>query len=196
MQLVKYGITLQTLTHEDLEMVRHWRNQDRVRLNMEFQEVIDAEAQQVWFKNLKKSSHLYFIITKGQEKIGVVNLKNIDLENACAEAGIFIGEIAHLNSLSPLLATVSIMELAFGELRLKTLLAKIASDNRKAILFNEALGYKKSGVQTSDKFLYYQVTADQFTEATKTIRSTLNKLTADDYKLIADSEEKQLFQIR
>jgi RimJ/RimL family protein N-acetyltransferase len=106
--------------------------------------------------------------------VGVVNLKNIG--NNQAEAGIFIGDTAHLNSIIPILATVSIMEFAFDDLKLKTLKAKIAVNNVKAILFNESIGYIKQEHRLDNDFNYYETNQSLFIEATKNIRNTLDKL--------------------
>lgn len=195
MRIEKYGICLESITGNDLELIRYWRNQDHVRRNMEFQELISAEMQQNWFARLDTKSNLYFTILKDEEKIGVVNLKNIDQSLLQAEAGIFIGDTKHINTLSPLLATISIMEFAFETLKLKTLKAKIASDNYKVILFNESIGYFKCDRQEHEAFQYYETTHRHFINATQTIRHTLNKLNAKPTQLIFSEEEKATFGI-
>lgn len=174
MQIVKYGIVLKMLEEEELEMVRNWRNLDHVRLSMQYQEVITPQMQLNWFNTLDKKRNLYFVILKNETKIGVVNLKNI--ENKNAEAGIFIGEKEHLNSLIPVLATVAIMEFAFEVLQLETLRAKIAVNNLKAVLFNESIGYKKQELQADMDFNYYETNELLFKTAIQNIRSTLDKL--------------------
>lgn len=176
MQLNKYGIILDTLTSIDLEMVRTWRNADHVKENMKYQDNIDSTMQAKWFEELDKKNNFYFIIKEKDVKIGLINLKEIDWDQRIAEAGIFIGEKKYLNSPSPLLATISIMEFAFEELNLNLLKAKIAVTNLRAILYNESIGYKKAEMQEEDQFHYYHVNQQQFLEATKNIRATLNKL--------------------
>ena len=175
MQLNKYGIILDTLTSIDLELVRTWRNSDHVKENMKYRGYIDSTMQTKWFDELNQKNNFYFVIKEKEVKIGLINLKEIDWERGIAEAGIFIGEKEYLNSPSPLLATISIMEFAFEELNLKVLKAKIASANLRAILYNESIGYKKAEIQ-EDEFHYYHVNHRQFLEATKNIRATLNKL--------------------
>jgi UDP-4-amino-4,6-dideoxy-N-acetyl-beta-L-altrosamine N-acetyltransferase len=176
MQIRKYGIVLERLTAADLETVRVWRNSDPVRLSMMFQEIITPAMQVKWFSNLEEATNFYFIIKTNDVKIGLINLKDINWESKTTEAGIFIGEKGYLNTLLPMLATISIMEYAFEELKLNTLKAKIATSNFKAILFNESIGYEKcSDGETSD-FNYYQTNELKFKDATKNIRATLDKL--------------------
>lgn len=171
-----YGIKLERLSAEDIELVRYWRNLDRVRLNMKFQNVITAEMQSNWFSNLDNVCNYYFIIKENDSKIGVVNLKDIDWIKKEAEAGIFIGDEEFLNTLTPILATISLMEFAFENLKLNSLRAKISSSNVKAILFNESIGYVKNNLQEDYDFHYYSTNENLFKSATKNIRTTLDKL--------------------
>ncbi len=176
MQVAAYGIRLEPITEADLETVRRWRNAEHVKLYMQYREHITEAMQQSWFRSLDKSCNYYFMIQKESEKVGVVNLKDIDWNLKTAEAGIFIGEENYLNTLVPVLATVSMMEYAFEILQLKSLKAKIASDNLKAVLFNESIGYQKLDEPVSEGFDYYSTNEPAFREATKSIRNTLDKL--------------------
>ncbi len=176
MQVAAYGITLEPIREADLETVRRWRNAEHVKKHMQYREHITEAMQQSWFRSLDKSCNLYFMIQKESEKAGVVNLKDIDWNGKTAEAGIFIGEEHYLNTLVPVLATVSIMEYAFETLQLQSLKAKIASGNLKAVLFNESIGYQKLEEPASEGFDYYTTNELSFREATKTIRKTLDKL--------------------
>lgn len=176
MRLEKYGIVLEQLQQQDLEMVRRWRNADHVRHNMQYRDIISAQMQAQWFSRLDKKKNLYFIILKNKTKLGVVNLKDILFEKLEAEAGIFIGETEFLNSIVPVAATVLIMEYAFETLGLKKLKAKIGATNHKAIRFNQDIGYTKNPLQRDAEFYYYTVSAGNFYEATKSKRETLRKL--------------------
>lgn len=171
-----YGIILAKLTDEDIELVRCWRNSDHVRCNMKFQDIISAEMQLNWFENLNDNCNYYFVIKENGKKIGVVNLKDIDWEKKEAEAGIFIGEENYLNTLTPILATISVMEFAFEKLKLTSLKAKIASGNLKATLFNKSIGYLKNEIQPDKDFSYYSTNEKLFKQAIQNIRSTLDKL--------------------
>lgn len=176
MRVAAYGIMLEPITETDLDMVRRWRNADHVKQHMQYRDHITEAMQQRWYRSLDKRCNYYFIIQKESEKAGVVNLKDIDWDHRTAEAGIFIGEEPYLNTLLPVLATVAIMEYAFGTLQLKRLKAKIASANLKAIRFNESIGYQKLEEQGNDGFDYYTTDELSFREATRTIRHTLDKL--------------------
>ncbi len=195
MQITKYGVNLESITEDDLELIRNWRNSEHVRQNMKFKEIITSEMQANWFKQLEKEKNIYFVIAKDSHKIGVVNLKDINWEISTAEAGIFIGEIEHLNTLTPILATICIMEFAFEILSLKWLRAKISSSNVKTILFNESIGYKKRIKESGDDFQYYETNSPLFREATKNIKGILDKMNENGMVMNVTKGEMNLYKL-
>ena len=62
MKFFKYGITLERLREEDIELVRQWRNSDPVRLNMKYQELITPEKQREWFNSINNVNFHYVMI--------------------------------------------------------------------------------------------------------------------------------------
>jgi UDP-4-amino-4,6-dideoxy-N-acetyl-beta-L-altrosamine N-acetyltransferase len=195
MKIIKYGIVLQSIHDSELELIRNWRNSNHVRTNMEYQSVISPAMQSEWFNSLDRSKNLYFMIIKDSIKVGLVNLKNVDINKKNAEAGIFIGDSNYLNSMIPLLTTLAIMEFAFEVLELKTLKAKIADFNLNAILFNESLGYRKSNQPASENFSYYEVNAGDFYSSISNIKHSLEKMGKETLIFLSNSE-KENFDIR
>lgn len=174
MQLIKFGVTLRLMTEADIERVRLWRNQDFVRLNMEYQSEITEQEQWHWFHSLDKRSNYYFIIVCKEKEVGLVNLKSINKSSKTAEAGIFIGERDYLNTYIPVAATISMMDYAFDELKLESLLAKIRRQNQKAVVFNEKLGYAFKE-RLNSNYDYYQCVKSDFMGATNSLRKSLQK---------------------
>ncbi len=175
MQISRYGIMLENLKPEHLEMVRLWRNQDFVRSNMQFQELLCRQDQEKWFSSLNPQTNLYWVIHFNEYPIGLIHIKNIDLKNGVGEAGVFIGEPSFLEMPQPMLAILFMMELAFYLFRLKELQAKIRSGNTHAIRFNKQLGYQLEDGQPAG-FQYYTVDRNQFEAATEKIRSGAQKM--------------------
>jgi hypothetical protein len=70
----QYGIALKSITENDLELIRNWRNSNSVVKHMFFQYNINHEEQQEWYRKLDKKHNLYFIYNEQ----GVIHLKNID----------------------------------------------------------------------------------------------------------------------
>ena len=169
MRLKRYGITLESLRRDHLEMVRLWRNQDHIRKNMQFQDTLTREDQQLWFDSLDMERNLYWIIRSNDYPIGLIHIKEIDDELNVGEAGIFIGEPSYLHMPQPMLAILFMMELSFHSLGLELLKAKIKSGNQHAISFNKQLGYGLLPNQ-SEGFQYYRVDQQGFDVSTKKLR--------------------------
>jgi RimJ/RimL family protein N-acetyltransferase len=169
MRLQRYAIELDSLRSEHLEMVRLWRNQDYIRSNMLFQELLSREDQEKWFAGLDKGRNLYWVIRTHGYPIGLIHIKDIDLERSVGEAGIFIGEPSYLEMPQPMLAILFMMEVAFFAIDLSRLKAKIKSGNRHAISFNQKLGYQLIPDQP-EGFQYYEVAEEDFISATERLR--------------------------
>jgi len=174
MQFNKYGITLRSLSVSDIERVRLWRNQEFVRLNMEYQDIITAEEQKKWFSLLEKNVNHYFIFSYKNTDIGMVNLKNVNWNKLTAEAGIFIGTKEYINTYIPFVTTIILMEFAFEELKLNSLLAKIKILNKNAVLFNERLGYTFRE-PINEEYAYYECLKANFILATHSLKRSLQK---------------------
>jgi len=175
MRLQRYGVTLETLKSEHLEMVRLWRNQEYVRNNMHFKDVLSRADQQNWFNTMNMETNIYWVISFNDYPIGLIHIKNVDHQTATGEAGIFIGESSYLEMPQPMLAILFMMELAFFSLGINQLKAKIKSGNVRAISFNERLGYQLQPNQT-EEFQYYLVDKQAFENATTTLRASAAKM--------------------
>lgn len=143
MNLVNYGITLKLLTEEKIEMIRQWRNDPKIKQYMEYREYITSEMQRKWFANLNNGKdNFYWIIEYQGEEIGLINLKDIDFVNKTAEPGIFIWDDGYIGTEVPLRATLTRNDFAWEVLHLETLHCHILCDNKRAIKYNKALGFK------------------------------------------------------
>jgi RimJ/RimL family protein N-acetyltransferase len=159
---------------------------------MHYTQVINPEQQLQWFNNLDKKCNLYFIIVHRENEIGLINLKDIDWQKKEAEAGIFIGEEDYLNTITPVLATIALMDFSFHILKLKNLKAKINKHNAEAMRFNQSIGYVYSQ-DIDNGFAYYKCNRDFFSEITGSLRSTLNKFNVTEVELKITSEEMEQF---
>ena len=142
MELNRYGVTLRRLTTDKIELVRNWRNDPKISNYMFFKEYITQEMQLTWFNQVNNDLNYYFIINYKNEEIGLINLKNIDKQKNCAEGGIFIYDEKYLNSDIAFRSSFCINDFAFEELYLNFIYAEIVPDNKRAIQYNKALGFK------------------------------------------------------
>lgn len=158
----KTNCQIEPLAQNHLELVRFWRNQDSVRLNMEFQEVITAEMQWNWFRNLEKdTTRKYFVFSQNLVPIGLVHLAEIDSLSKSAQVGLFVGNEKFHGTGSAITASLYILDLAFGELGLETLFAKVKSSNQQAIQYNSFLGFQRIK-KASELFEVYALNKEQF----------------------------------
>ena len=153
---------IEPLDFTHLEMVRTWRNQDSVRLNMEFQDFISPEQQVLWFaKTQQDPSKQYFVFYSHSKPIGLVHLSDIDKEKATAHVGLFVGDEGFHGTGAALQASLFILERAFLQLRLQQLFAKVKRDNSAATQYNAFLGFEFLR-EVSDQFDEYQLKYKSF----------------------------------
>jgi RimJ/RimL family protein N-acetyltransferase len=141
MKITNYGVTLSRLTEDKIELVRNWRNDPKIVQYMEFKEYITPEMQLNWFNKINNENNFYFIIEYNNEKIGLVNVKDIDYEKKEGEAGIFIYNEDCLNSTISFQVSLCFYDFCFDYLKLDKMIAHILHDNKRAVKFNKMIGF-------------------------------------------------------
>ena len=177
MIISRYNLDLRSVTTNDLETVRTWRNKSRVRQHMQFQEEISEEQQLSWFNALDTERNVYWIFSKGGKDIGVVHIKNIT--DGVGEPGIFTGVDEYLLSPLPALAILVMMDIAFASLGREALTAKIQVNNHHNLWTNLRFGYEPDHKIDNSRFEYYRVEKERFRSYTAFLRPSLKKLYGD-----------------
>lgn len=180
MKFFKYGITLERLKEEDIEMVRQWRNSNPVRMNMNYQEIITPEMQKKWFESINNENFHYVLIHYKGEKIGLLNDKNIDWENRTSETGIFIGRPEFFHTFVPYLVSIAGIETLFYFIGWKKQYAHILRSNTNAINYNLQLGYRLCEGQEKIDHQRYELTRETFEQAAGKIRKMVRSVAGDD----------------
>jgi RimJ/RimL family protein N-acetyltransferase len=180
MKLFKYGIILERLKAEDIELVRHWRNSDAVRLNMKYQAIITREQQQQWFDSINNHQFNYLMIHYRGEKIGLLNDKNIDWVSRTSESGIFLGKTEFYNTSVPYLVSVAGIETTFYLLGWKKQFAHMLRSNAQAIRFNLELGYQLCEGQEGVDHQQYEMTRESFEQKAGKIRKAVQLLAGNE----------------
>ena len=183
MKFFKYGITLERLKEEDIELVRQWRNSDPVRLKMKYREIITPEQQRIWFNSINNVNSHYVIIHYKGEKIGLLNDKNIDWENLSSETGIFIGRPEFYHTFVPYLVSVAGIETLFNFIGWKKQYAHILKSNTNAINYNLQLGYQLCEGQEGVDHRRYELTRESFDQTAGKIRKMVRSIAGDDIKI-------------
>ena len=60
--LTDYGVKLVQLTEDKIELVRQWRNSDKIKKYMEYRDYISPEMQQKWFNKISNTTNDFFFI--------------------------------------------------------------------------------------------------------------------------------------
>jgi len=183
MKLFKYGITLERLRQEDIDLVRQWRNSDPVRLNMEYRKVISPEQQEAWFKSIDNLNNNYLLIHYKGEKIGLLNDKNINWKNRTSESGLFLGKTEYYATFVPYLVSIAGIESNFYFLQWNKQFAHILKTNSNAIRFNLELGYRLCANQDEVENQLYEMTRVSFEQKAGKIRKAVRLLADDDLKM-------------
>lgn len=142
MKLSKFNVTLKRLTEDKIEMVRNWRNDEKISSFMEFREIITPEMQVKWFHKINNENNYYFIIEFDDKEIGLMHIRDIDYNLKVGESGIFIYDDYYLNSDVSFRACLCQADYGFEELKLDRIIGHILKDNKRSIKFSEFLGFK------------------------------------------------------
>jgi len=130
-----------SITEDNLEMVRQWRNSEFVRTNMIFQDIISEEQQKQWYKRISNINNIYFVAHFKQTPFGVMNYKNINWKKNEAEAGIFVGSKEYIQTQIPSAAAVLLMHFTFFAIGMEKIYSEILKNNQSVIFYNTGLGF-------------------------------------------------------
>ena len=141
MLLKGFDITLKPLEKNDIEMVREWRNSEKIKRYALNQNHIDKEQQVAWFDSLIQKEDEYFVIELSEMPIGLIWFNK---HHEAVETGFYIYDETKQNSLTPYKIVTLFHDYLFNTKGLKMLTCKIQHDNPRAVRFNLSLGYKES----------------------------------------------------
>ena len=145
-------VSLRPIERCDTDNILKWRNNDNVRLNFVFQDVLSKEAHENWLTNfidVGKAAQ-FIIVVDGFGDIGSVYLRDIDMRHRKAEFGIFIGEDCARGKGFGAEAAKLIIEHAFNALDLNKVFLRVFADNIYAIKSYESSGFVKEGCFIED----------------------------------------------
>lgn len=175
----RYGITFRLLKETDIELVRNWRNDPVVANNYEFREYITPEMQVLWFRSINNINNLYTIIEYQAEKIGVINIKNIDWQQKICEGGIFIPYPKYHQSLLPGIISYVTTEIIFTVFDWNVSYAHVLKENSSVRGFVRMLGYELLPDQEEVVNQRYCVTREQFEKKAPKLLKALSVLISD-----------------
>lgn len=144
MKISRYGITLERLTADTIEMVRQWRNDRKIMRFMFYKGEITPAMQQEWFQSINNEQNFFFLIYLGETPVGLINISSIDWENKTAYTGLFIYEDTYLGTDVPVMASLAMLDVFFLIFDLQLVYAKVKGSNKVAHNYNTTLGFSRT----------------------------------------------------
>lgn len=180
MKYTRYGITFHLLREKDIETVRQWRNDPVVANNYEFREHITPEMQKEWFARVNNIFNLYTIIEYQGEKIGVINIKDIDWDKKTCEGGIFLPDPKYHMTYIPAVVSYITTEIIFLMFDWNVAHAHVLKENTAVQSFVKMLGYELMPGQEEVHNQLYRITRESFDRRGPKIRKAVSALVGNE----------------
>ena len=158
---------------DDIQLLRYWRNDEKIREMMINHSSISRDCQRVWFESISCKKVQHFIFSFGDEDVGSFSINVINPIDQIFEAGLLCGNQKFSGHWVNIWATIKIYELAFFEYDMKTAIARILNVNKKAISLNEKIGYEPSSDRNSE-YCKYVLSRDNFSSSVGKIKRMLD----------------------
>lgn len=175
MKLSKYGISLSRVGAEDLEMIRHYRNDTVLNRFMKYKKFISPTEQINWFDSINNNNNYFFLINCANKQVGYTHLKNIDTRTSTGEGGMYIWDNNFSGSGMVFCAANILLEFFFETISLIQYCdIYIHQENRTAIEYNKLLGF--STLSADGDFIHMQQTRTSYIENKQRLDLMLSKI--------------------
>ncbi len=191
MYFTRLGLTFRWLDETNFRDCKDLRNKIFVKENMVYQDEITDEIHFSWFESLSLGKDYYFFIEKNKEKIGVINVKNV--ENGIGELGIFIGKEEYLNTEVSILAGLTLQDFSIEILKLLQPFTKVRATSKQVEQFNISLGF--SLFDKNEVYLRYFLNPNTYLTDSRKTRHAASKLFVNqkdwDFEFIWEMHDKR-----
>lgn len=168
MLLKDFDITLKPLEKKDIEMVRKWRNSEKIKRYALNQNHISKDQQETWFASLAQKEDEYFVIEQHETPLGLIWFNKRDER---VETGFYIYDETKQNSLMPYKIVTLFHDYLFNTKGFKTLTCKIQHNNPRAVRFNLSLGYREN--TSHNEYKRYTLSDEDYKKANTKILKLL-----------------------
>ncbi len=168
------NFSFHSISADNLELVRAWRNSDYVKSKMIFREEITAEQQQKWYLSVNNTKNLYYVAHFRNEAFAVMNFKDINWDMSEAEAGIFVGNPQYLCTETPALGALLLTFFAFNALGFLRINSRTLEDNKVVAAHNRALGYTQ--LTSEGPSVFWTLLRDDFNKNTSKLMTAVKVL--------------------
>lgn len=137
------GVILRPITFDDTAMIVRWRNEDAVKENLFTRDDVTSESHRLWLLNnvsIRKCDQFIVQLQGTGQPVGSAFLKDISLDRADGEFGIFLGKDGRGRGLAKEV-TALLLEHAFETLGLQRVHLAVYSDNVAGIKAYKNVGF-------------------------------------------------------
>lgn len=130
---------------EEQEMIRNWRNSEKIRKWMYTDHIISKDEHEKFLESLKNNRRLFcWLIKLWNQYVGVLDFIQTDFRNKNAYFGIYASPDCKVFGIGVKLDTLAI-KLAFEYASFHSLHLEVIEDNRATIDLHERMGFVKEG---------------------------------------------------
>lgn len=151
---------LRTVSCDDIELIRQWRNSLEVKRYLKDQTPISYSQQLLWFKSIMKSPAAFFLIEESGSVAGMAYATKICFKEMSFEGNIFIGNSEFIETIVPVKAAVILSYFFFNCLRFKLSYSIVHCQNKKALALDKFLGFEQFSLK--DSFIESRSTSEVF----------------------------------
>jgi len=127
-------------------MIRNWRNSSEISNYMYTSDLITADQQKKWFRQIKDdATKKYWIIKVDDKYVGVVNLYDIDKRNKRCYWAYYLAEPSVRGKGLGRLIELNILKYIFEDLGLNKLCCEVLSFNEIVVEIHKKYGSKIEG---------------------------------------------------
>ena len=174
-----YGIELQHLKQDDIELVRQWRNHPEVSRHMLSAEHISPAQQVTWFEQLETAhDRIYYMACYKDEPTAFASvtcgsgdsLANSDI----LEAAIYLAPDSRCRgTILAFAPALALNDACFEHLPCTRLVARVKTENEAALRFNTQMDYRETG--RDDQLVYMQLEIQDYQTATSQLKQMLSR---------------------
>lgn len=131
----------------DRDRLLTWRNSPRVRaVSTNDRELTEAEHYPWFERMLEQRREELLIVESDGRPVGVVQLEQLDLDQATSSWGVHLGETDVHPAIGATLPVIG-LSLGFGRFNLRRMNAVVLSSNKNMVSMHRRLGIEREGVR-------------------------------------------------
>lgn len=137
-------ILLRTVSEDDLEMIRNWRNSDEVSKYMYTSDIISKDQQESWFERIKNDrSTKYWIIEYKGKDLGLASLTGINNTLDSCYWAFYLGDTSFRGAGIGGKVEYNVLKYVFEKLKLNKLRCEVFVFNDNVIKMHEKFGFRR-----------------------------------------------------